>query len=63
MVEQLLLQCLSLLGDADESADVSCYFGLCGAPEAKEFFGGDQARLLGGGGGCAGGVGPCPEGI
>lgn len=62
MVEQLLLQCLSLLGDADESADVSCYFGLCGAPEAKEFFGGDQARLLGGGG-CAGGVGPCPEGI
>lgn len=54
MVQQLPLQCLSLLGDADESADVSCYFGLRGALEAGGgwaweggVFGGDWARLSG----------------
>lgn len=56
VVQQLPLQCLSLLGDADESADVSCYFGLRGALEAGGgcvcvggggVFGGDRARLSG----------------
>lgn len=55
MVEQLLLQCLSLLGDADESADVSCYFGLRGALEAKEFLEETGQDCWGG---CGGGAVP-----
>lgn len=58
VVEQLLLQCLSLPGDADESADVSCYFGLCGALEAEEYLEETGQDCWG-----VAGVGPCPEGI
>lgn len=52
MVKQLLLlQRLHLLGDADECADVSCYFGLHGALEAGEYLAetGRDCWVLGGG--------------